>query len=253
MNYFVRNFLMSNSNGEPNVPFYNTEVITWTLEYITNSFSGSGKTLIEKLSKTTDSIQKILLQLSSSLCSCHRLPEKRRILIMYRLFTRLLLKQFHTRLGDTWAFVLRDVIYRVVYIIKDMTKSTVLQNENNSSTDNHYRRNIACTSIDLLREVCQVAMETCSKELMKYLPFLTSNLVSISEINGDVGKLSLGLLKYLILEKAGDLQVAIATLENFPDRPVFKDCRIIHHRIKYSSSPYSLKQMRHYVSLCVNL
>ena len=34
---------------------------------------------------------------------------------MYRLFVRLLLHEFHLRLGGCWAFVLRDVIYALLH------------------------------------------------------------------------------------------------------------------------------------------
>jgi hypothetical protein len=68
-----------------------------------------------------DSIQKIMLELSVMMWKCHRMSEKRRTLFMYQLFTRLLLQQFHTQLGGAWVYVLRDVILRLVYLIKDIT------------------------------------------------------------------------------------------------------------------------------------
>ena len=39
---------------------------------------------------------------------------------MYQLFTRLLLKQFHNQLGGSWAFVMRDIIIRLVHLVKEV-------------------------------------------------------------------------------------------------------------------------------------
>ncbi|XP_053392108.1 serine-protein kinase ATM-like, partial [Mercenaria mercenaria] len=232
------------TNPEPNPPFYNTQTITWTLDYITSSFSGSGKTLVEILSKTTDSIQKILLELSVRLWKCHRMSEKRRTLFMYQLFTRLLLKQLHTQLGGAWVYVLRDVILRLVCLLKDITAVPL-----NEGTESCYRESIAGMALELLREVCQVGVDICPKELMKYLPLLASSLVSAVEQRGEVGQLTLSLLKFLILEKVKELRPAIAMLDSFPDKPEFKECRTVHHKLKYAAGAFTLKkEVEHFLS-----
>lgn len=69
-----------------------------------------------------DSIQKILLCLAMKLNTEHRLHEKRRIFLMYQLFVKLLLKEFNQQLGGSWAYVLRETIYRLLYIAKDVLK-----------------------------------------------------------------------------------------------------------------------------------
>ena len=46
--------------------------------------------------------------------------EKRRVLLMYRLFVGLLMKEFQQKLGGSWAFVLRDVINRLLHLIQEM-------------------------------------------------------------------------------------------------------------------------------------
>ena len=51
------------------------------------------------------------------------------------------------------------------------------------------------------------------------------------------------LLKYLILEKAGDLRGGIASLDAFPDRPAFKECRAMQQKLKYAGGPFTLKQV----------
>ena len=67
-----------------------------------------------------DSIQRIMLDLAVDLTREHRLHEKRRVLLMYCLFCKMLLKEFHKQLGGSWAYVLREIIYRLIYVVKDM-------------------------------------------------------------------------------------------------------------------------------------
>ncbi|XP_052812043.1 serine-protein kinase ATM-like isoform X2 [Mya arenaria] len=232
------------TNPEPNPPFYNTLAVTSTLDYITRSFAGKDKSLVEILSKTTDSLQKILLKLSSSLWASHRVSEKRRVLSMYQLFTGLLLRHFHTELGGCWAFVLRDMLTRLIYLVREMLAIHDL-----SGVESSYRENIACSALQLLMEISTVAVDCCSKEFQKYLGLLAGNLVPIVEMEGDIGEQSLRLLKFLILEKAGELRTGIASLDNFPDRLVFKECRAMHHKLKYATGPFILKQeVEHFLS-----
>ena len=39
---------------------------------------------------------------------------------MYQLFTRLLLREFHNQLGGAWAFVMRDIIFRLLHLVKEV-------------------------------------------------------------------------------------------------------------------------------------
>jgi hypothetical protein len=55
---------------------------------------------------------------------------------------------------------------------------------------------------------------------------------------------SLSLLKFLTLEKVKELRTAIAMLDNFPDKPEFKECRAVHHKLKYASGAFSLKKVK---------
>ena len=78
------------------------------------------KLMIDTYFPLQDSIQKILLSLSTHLMSSHRIHSKRRVLLMYQLFTRLLLREFHNQLGGAWAFVMRDIIFRLLHLVKEV-------------------------------------------------------------------------------------------------------------------------------------
>ena len=69
-----------------------------------------------------DSLQKILEQLSLRLFTDHRLHEKRRLLLMYRLVCRMLLRDFDGGLGENFVYILREMIHRLVYLLQDMRK-----------------------------------------------------------------------------------------------------------------------------------
>lgn len=58
------------------------------------------------------------MSLHQAMAGTHRVYEKRRILYMYQVFVRLLLDEFQTGLGGNSAFVLRDVIYTLLYTLE---------------------------------------------------------------------------------------------------------------------------------------
>lgn len=108
-----------------------------------------------------DSIQKILLSLTSRIAETHLIHEKRRILSMYRLFVLLLLKDLQGGLGDTWAFFIRDVIYSLLRIISDETQSKKQprQQHVNLVVDD----DLFLPCCNLIYYVCKAAVECCSQ------------------------------------------------------------------------------------------
>lgn len=67
-----------------------------------------------------DSLQKILEQLSLRLFTDHRLHEKRRVLLMYRLICRRILRDLEGGLGGGFVFILREIIHRLVFLLQEM-------------------------------------------------------------------------------------------------------------------------------------
>lgn len=109
-----------------------------------------------------DSIQKILLSLTSRIAGTHLIHEKRRILSMYRLFVLLLLKDLSGGLGNTWAFFIRDVIYSLLRIISDETQfqqSRHVQQQVNLVVDD----DLFLPCCNLLYYVCKAAVDCCSQ------------------------------------------------------------------------------------------
>ena len=108
-----------------------------------------------------DSIQKILLSLTSRIAETHLIHEKRRILSMYRLFVLLLLKDLSGGLGNTWAFFIRDVIYSLLRIISDETQSKKQpgQQQVNLVVDDV----LFLPCCNLIYYVCKAAVDCCSQ------------------------------------------------------------------------------------------
>ncbi|KAI0210307.1 Serine-protein kinase ATM [Lamellibrachia satsuma] len=170
---------------EPNPPQFDTDTIITTLDYLTKGHGGSVKSLVELLSKSQDSIQNILLALKCHLASAHRLHEKCRVLRMYRLFVSLLLREFHLRLGGSWAFVLRDVIYTLLHNLHSAQ-------QHHRSRCVAYNTDLLCMSCDLLHSVCEVAVQHCPAELGRFLSAITSTLIPYmtEDSQGEVGRLT---------------------------------------------------------------
>ncbi|XP_060082468.1 serine-protein kinase ATM-like [Ylistrum balloti] len=243
---FIQTGIIRDMEPEPNPPCFNTYMIKSTLDYLTQSFSSNNKSLIDVLSRKHDQIQKILLELAIKLTKEHRLHDKRRILMMYRLFCKLLFKEFDGQLGGNWAFIMREVMYRLIYILKDMVSVNSPVTEEVA-----YRENIACMALELLRDLCVTCMEICSQEFEKYLTFFVSSLVPIAESSGIVGEEAAGLLRLVILDNYAVLKQGIISLDPFPNTEVFSQLLVTYNRLKFAGGTFSLKQeIEHFLSVC---
>ncbi|ESO89357.1 hypothetical protein LOTGIDRAFT_229208 [Lottia gigantea] len=229
---------------EPNPPYYNQYIIISTLDYLTNSFSCS-KSLISVLIKSQDAIQKILLDLSVSISNEHRLHEKHRILEIYQLFVKLLLKVFHEKLGGSWAFVLRDVIYRLVYIIID------LRTQRNGNNIQHVDTTLEIC-LSLLFDVCQVSVEHCPQELCKYLRLIISNIIICMDYGGNIQDRVKDVLKLLVIQNTKVMKSGILRLDSFPDNNVnFKSLLQIQKKLKYGRDSFTFDQeIEYFLEVC---
>uniref|UniRef100_A0A8C0X3V5 Uncharacterized protein n=1 Tax=Castor canadensis TaxID=51338 RepID=A0A8C0X3V5_CASCN len=101
----------------PNPPYFPSRVIKATFAYISNCHKTKFKSILEILSKSPDSYQKILLAICEQATETNNVYKRHRILKIYHLFVSLLLKDIKSGLGGAWAFVLRDVIYTLIHSI----------------------------------------------------------------------------------------------------------------------------------------
>uniref|UniRef100_A0A672H796 non-specific serine/threonine protein kinase n=1 Tax=Salarias fasciatus TaxID=181472 RepID=A0A672H796_SALFA len=115
----------------PNPPYFSSDVIKSTMDYLSKCHSANHKSLVAILSKTPISIQRILLAVCERAAETTNSYERHRVLLMYRLFVSLLLREVKDGLGGAWAFVLRDIIYTLIHNINSrhrwfMKKNSVL-------------------------------------------------------------------------------------------------------------------------------
>ncbi|TKC40033.1 hypothetical protein EI555_006559, partial [Monodon monoceros] len=101
----------------PNPPHFPSHVIKATFAYISNCHKTKLKSILEILSKSPDSYQKILLAICEQAVETNNVYKKHRILKIYHLFVSLLMDDIKSGLGGAWAFVLRDVIYTLIHYI----------------------------------------------------------------------------------------------------------------------------------------
>ncbi|XP_075858601.1 serine-protein kinase ATM isoform X1 [Microcebus murinus] len=227
----------------PNPPHFPSHVIKATFAYISNCHKTKLKSILEILSKSPDSYQKILLAICEQAAETNNVYKKHRILKIYHLFVSLLLKDLKSGLGGAWAFVLRDVIYTLIHYINKRPSRFM---------DVSLRSFSLCC--DLLSRVCQTAVTYCKDALENHLHVVVGTLIPLVGEQMEVQEQVLDLLKYLVIDNKDNenLKLTIKLLDPFPDHVVFKDLRITQQKIKYSRGPFSLlEEINHFLSVSV--
>ncbi|XP_078258598.1 serine-protein kinase ATM [Rhinoraja longicauda] len=225
----------------PNPPHFPSYIIKATLEYIGSCHKEKFKSLVAVLSKIPDSIQRILLAICKKAAESTSAYEKHRILMMYRLFVNLLLKEIMDGLGRLWAFVLRDVIYSLIHHI----------NSRPAHMDDVSTRSFSLCC-DLLNATCKTAVEHCGDALENHLHVIVGTLTPLVQEQPEIRQQALTLLKYLVISNRDNknLYHAIRRLDPFPDLPEFKELRLIQEKIKYSKKRFTLlEEINHFLSV----
>ncbi|KAF6332533.1 ATM serine/threonine kinase [Rhinolophus ferrumequinum] len=227
----------------PNPPHFPSHVIKATFAYISNCHKTKFKSILEILSKSPDSYQKILLAICEQAAETNNVYKKHRILKIYHLFVSLLLKDIKTCLGGAWAFVLRDVIYTLIHYLNKRPSRFMDVSSRSFS--------LCC---NLLSQVCHTAVTYCKDALENHLHVIVGTLIPLVDDQMEVQEQVLDLLKYLVIDNKDNenLYVTIKLLDPFPDHVVFKDLRITQQKIKYSRGPFSLlEEINHFLSVSV--
>nr|NP_001107666.1 ataxia telangiectasia mutated [Strongylocentrotus purpuratus]ABY60856.1 ataxia telangiectasia mutated [Strongylocentrotus purpuratus] len=219
---------MTPSDPEPDPPFFTSYMIKATLDHLTTCHAGGRSlTLISLLAKTHDSIQKVLLELHLRMWRCQQPYERRRLLLGYRLFGLLLIKELHTKLGGSWVYVLQDLIYTLVHTIHQHRagegRSSVM--EGSSS--------LVLPCLDLLRHISEAAVVQCSEEFSKHIEVILGAVVPlVGNTHNDVSKQALSLVEFLVVENHGKLKAALLDTNPLPDKAELKKARKVLEKIK---------------------
>ncbi|KAG7226115.1 hypothetical protein INR49_018726 [Caranx melampygus] len=223
----------------PNPPYFSSNVIKATLDYLSKCHSVNHKSLVTILSKTPISIQRILLAVCERAAETTNSYERHRILLMYHLFVSLLLREVKDGLGGAWAFVLRDIIYTLIHHIN----SRPLQCDEVSTRS----LSLCC---DLLTSVCQAALQFCDDALDCHLQVIVGTLTAQVTSRPAISQQVLSLLQFLVIENQHKLKEAISRLEPFPDLPTFRELRSVQHKLKYNNGTFTLRQeIVHFLSV----
>ncbi|XP_072019634.1 serine-protein kinase ATM-like [Amphiura filiformis] len=221
----------SDNDPEPNPPFFNSYTVRATMDYLTKCHGTSAHTLVSLLAKIQDNIQKILLALHVSIVKAHRHQEKHRLLLGYRLFVRLLLRELSSKLGGSWAFVLQDVIYTVVHTITSAGDSSLV---------------LPC--VDIMQTLCETALDCCPAELGKHLQVIMGCLVPVVERSDDAGKMALSLVNSLVIQNGGKLKSTLQYLDPLPDSAKLAKARQAQDAVRYQDGEFNLlEEINHFL------
>ncbi|CAG6005665.1 unnamed protein product [Menidia menidia] len=223
----------------PNPPYFSSQVIKATLDYLSKCHSANHKSLVSILSKTPISIQRILLAVCERAAETTNSYERHRILLMYHLFVSLLLREVKEGLGGAWAFVLRDIIYTLIHHM----------NSRPPQCDEVSDRSLSLCC-DLLASVCQAALQFCDDALDCHLQVIVGTLTAQVTSRPSISQQVLNLLQFLIIENQQKLKEAISRLEPFPVMPEFRELRTMQHNLKYITGPFTLREeIAHFLSV----
>ncbi|XP_031716383.1 serine-protein kinase ATM isoform X1 [Anarrhichthys ocellatus] len=224
----------------PNPPYFSSYVIRATLDYLSKCHSANHKTLVAILSKTPISIQRILLAVCERAAETTNSYERHRILLMYHLFVNLLLREVKDGLGGAWAFVLRDIIYTLIHHL----------NSRPVQCDDEVSNRSLSLCCDLLKSVCQAALEFCDDALDCHLQVIVGTLTAQVKSRPAISQQVNSLLQFLVIENQQKLKGAISRLEPFPDLPEFRELRSVQHKLKYNTGSFTLRQeIAHFLSV----
>ncbi|XP_071506799.1 serine-protein kinase ATM-like [Diadema antillarum] len=194
---------------EPHPPYFSSYVIQATLDYLTKCHAGgSSLTLISLLSKSHDSIQKVLLELHIRMAKSCQPHEHHRLLLAYRLFALLLVRELGTTLGGSWVFVLQDLVYTIVHTItRSQTGSLEGLGVGQVSS-------LVPPCLDLLHRLSEVAMEKCTDEFTNHVSVILRAVVPLVECSDDVISREAISLVQLLVEKSSRTQRAMLQYTN---------------------------------------
>lgn len=234
---------LRNFTGEldpaPNPPYFTSQVIRATLDYLSKCHSANHKSLVAILSKNPSSIQRILLSVCERAAETTNNYERHRILMMYHVFVNLLLKEVKDGLGGAWAFVLRDIIYTLIHYI----------NRRPGQIDEVSGRSLALCC-DLLTSVCKASLQFCDDALGCHLQVIVGTLTAQVKAQPRISEQVLSLLRFLVIDNVQKLKDAIRKLDPFPDLVEFRELRSVQQKLKYSSGTFTLRQeIAHFLSV----
>ncbi|XP_051934283.1 serine-protein kinase ATM [Hippocampus zosterae] len=231
----------------PNPPYFSSQVIKATLDYLSKCHSSNHKSLVAILSKTPISIQRILLAVCEKAAVTTNGYERHRILLMYHLFVNLLLREVKDGLGGAWAFVLRDIIYTLIHHINSWLVHADTHRPIQCDEVSKRSLSLCC---DLLTAVCQAALQFCDDALDCHLKVIVGTLTAQVTCQPAISQQVLSLLKFLVIKNQHKLKAAICKLEPFPDLPEFQELRSVQNDLKYNSGTFTLRQeISHFLSM----
>lgn len=113
-----------------------------------------------------DNIQRILLLLAVRIESTHRVFEKRRHLLAYHLFVKLVCRELKDDLENTRSFIIMDIVNTVVRILY---------------SNGGWVRELFPLCCDTLEMVCKASLESCPDELATHLHSIVAILTSFAQ------------------------------------------------------------------------
>eukprot|EP00058_Branchiostoma_floridae_P018809 XP_002604298.1 hypothetical protein BRAFLDRAFT_88587 [Branchiostoma floridae] len=234
------------SDPEPNPPCFTSYTIRATMDYLTSCHASRQKTAIVLLAKSQpDSLQRILLALSTRMTKTQSIHEKRRVLGMYQLFTALLLSDLEN-LGGVWVFILRDVIYTLVHRLQEARRLA----GSGKTEDGMELFSLSC---DILYTVCQEALRCCAESIVRHLSVIVGALIPYVESPLDKGRQAVSLINFLIIDNEETLHEAISILDPLPECRSLKRAREVLHRARLQGGVVGLKEEIHHFLRAVQL
>ncbi|XP_059177895.1 serine-protein kinase ATM-like [Physella acuta] len=232
---------------EPNPPFYNKDMIKITLNYLAQNFTkgGNNTTLVSVLIKVQDGLYQVLLSLATMLGCEHRTHEQIRLLLMYGLFVDMLLDELENGLGGAWASVVRDVINRLLTMLR-------VSSDLPHVTSPSFEEECILACLHILNRVCKKALVICPDEMANYVHCIVDIVAYVAVKTTAISQLAREIILSVISNhgESDDLKNSLAILNPVSPSSCMQDVNLKIENLHQTREHTLINNFQEFLNVC---
>ncbi|GLV35047.1 telomere fusion [Carabus blaptoides fortunei] len=225
-NHFEAQFNFTHVLPEPDAPFYNYEIFSFTLNYIKEKISSTESLIAYCIKNCPNKLEHIILTVTMNLHKTQTFEEKLILLHRYSVLVDCIIPEIQLQ-NALKIFLIRSITYNLINLIKLYNNNEVLLSI------------VACKYFKIFCEKC---LPFCATIFEKLMVLIISTLVPIAKLDTQLGDECLKVLNFLIVDNSKYLYNSIGSLDPFPQDAKFDKIQQIYEKIKYGNDSFTLEQ-----------